>query len=231
MDENQINTFLAHILPKKKSTPPNYFRGCFSSDEILNNKKLSPHFKRNETFGFIINTTKRNENKFGHWLAIQIRVKNGSVKLVFFDSFAISYKSYTQFFKNYVNHIRLGCFENGFNYHFDSLDKPIQHPSSLACGAHVCYFMVNCINTSIYTLYKKFERNTKKKNDEIVMKFIRINWPSNYCNDFPNHKSKASKKHFCPVKTYGDTSCFKKCFCCNNKNNTSSDDNDINIGE
>ena len=233
MDENQINTFLRHILRKKKLTPSNYFRGCFSIDEILNNRKLFPHLeKKNETFAFVLHNTRRHENKFGHWLAIQIRVSGGVIKLIFFDSFAISHKSYGEFLINYVNHIRLYCFENGFKYHFDSLDKPIQHPYSLTCGAHVCYFIAKCINSSIKTQYNKFEKHDKKKNDEIVMKFIRINWPTNYCNTPTPSKSMLHRKnHFCPIKAYGDSSCLKTCKCCSNNDAaiTSSDD-ELNVG-
>ena len=226
MDENQINSFLEHLLSKKRAIPSNYFRGCFSSDEILNNKELKPNFKKHETFGFIINTTKRNEDRFGHWLAIQIRVKKASVKLLFFDSFALSYKFYVGGINEYVNRVRLECFENRVGYYFESLGKAVQHPHSYTCGPHVCYFISNCINTSIKTLYNKFEKNSKKKNDEVVLRFVRNNWITNYCNQPPPKKNSLNfpKRgiHFCPVRTYGDHRCLANCRCCNNI--SSSDD-------
>ena len=129
------------------STPKaHYFRGTFTSDDLLGNKQLKFNLngnsrRRNFLFYFVVNTVSYGDvvtkGQVGHWLAIAIRYNrcHATLTLHFFDSFGRSPTDYAKV-KSYVSEVKSKCELHQAKFTCDRLNKPLQAPFSKLCGLY-----------------------------------------------------------------------------------------------
>ena len=211
-----------------------FYRGSYTADEINRTSDLQiTRFDRDCSFSFIVNTLVRNDFKnMGHWLAIGLFYSPNlnRMELKFIDSFAQHYRSYNDYIKNYIDSLRVKCYEQDISFKLDTLELQIQSFGTDFCGGYVCFGVVELFKSrykSVSALFKNFNTNTKKKNDKHIATYINRNWPQKICRvrwnskEYPLKIPLALRKNmklgkstnFCPKITYGHNKCLRICNC------------------
>lgn len=231
MDDNSINYFVQTILSRSKRQCVNntqksqYYRGTFTSDDLLGNEKLKFNFSgdrsQNFLFGFIVNTITIDEasmqNKVGHWLAIAIRFNRSHNNLTvhFFDSFGKHYSDYKHV-KSYISEVKSKCTLHHVKFTCDRLNKPIQDTFSKLCGLYACSAVTFLWESPIarnnllkHSFSSRFggDRNA---NDFKMVRYLYNQWPNRGCHNngtpwkidpIENLLKSTRPPAFCPKKT------------------------------
>ena len=215
MDENQVDIFiyshLKHLGNKKFRA---YYKGTYASDEL--EKLYIKHFNKPLCFAFILNTLERkNSHTMGHWLSLHISVKPEfrMVNVKFLDSFKKPYHTYGANISKYIDRLRIMAINTKFSFKLENVPFILQSYGSKICAGYCCYGVIklrNCGETSLYSIFSKFDRNAKKMNDLLMGEFIARNWPQKSCTDMLNNKKGIA---FCPMKVYDHFRCLPKCEC------------------
>ena len=246
MDDNDISYFVQTILSRSvrqcvNNTPKrHYFRGTFTSDDLLGNEQLKFNLNgkgnNNFLFCFVVNTVSYDDvvtkGQVGHWLAIAIRYNrcHNTLFLHFFDSFGKSYTDYANV-KSYISEVKSKCELHQVKFTCDRLNKPIQEPFSKLCGLYACRAVAHVwdhstLLTSTHLLKHSFSRlfgGNRKHNDLKMERYLYKEWGSKECHNrrFPwkiipiENLMKASQPPaFCPKDTLGLLNCrMTKCMC------------------
>lgn len=261
MDDNNLSFFIINNIKKgyndisdevlkkwsSKANPKyyknddinDYYRGTFTIDEILSEKKVRlkinkniVHKKKHDVFAFIINTlhSYSKPNDFGHWLAIIIEKNNQNSKVTvrYFDSYGRPPYIFNCIW-SYIQTIKRECNKNNFMFELDYMQTGIQSYTSKFCGVYCAYFLIKSWHfgnkVRVREIFKGFDKN-RKKNDLKIEAFIKKYYPSQYCHDYqtfsnrkvslnnllvkPHALSYKSHPPFCSKKTFGLSHCFKK---------------------
>ena len=223
MDDNNISFFVKSCLPPNTS----YYKGTYTSDLIFSAPELKINFNgnKNEFKSFIVNTLKNgdSDDETGHWLAVVLIFDRSRNKLYlrFFDSFAKSHKIYKEISK-FIEFNKIQCQKHNIIFKFDSMTFGLQKFNSKLCGAYSVFCVISCFKKQsqlLNLIFSRFSRN-RKRNDEIMEKYIFDKWPDKTCHNFPINLNMKLPLHelkkpppFCPKKTFNLSKCFKKCEC------------------
>lgn len=225
MDDNNLSFFIlnnikkgpddiSHKLLKKWSLKnsqkycgnahiSDYYRGTFTIDKIITEEKVrlkiiknNENKKKNDIFGFIINTlhSYSSPDVSGHWLAIVIEKNNQNfkVKVRFFDSYGRPPHDFNYIWK-YIQMIKSECNKKKFMFELDYMNIGIQSYISKVCGVYCAYFLMKawCFrnNVKVKDIFKGFTKN-RKNNDLIIENFIRKYYPSKICHDYPTFSNR-----------------------------------------
>ena len=146
----------------------------------------------------IINSLQRTERKLGHWLGIYSELSHDKkyINVTFIDSFGLNPTAYNPILRNYLQKYS----HKIKNLHFNTY--PLQSPKSYVCGPFVCFIGTYLLKgLHLHEINKRFfKKRDRKYNDQIVVKFMRRNWPQKNCSI-----------DFCPMQTYNGA-CFN-CSC------------------
>ena len=225
------------------STPKrHYFRGTFTSDDLLGNKQLKFNLngnsrRRNFLFCFVVNTVSYGDvvtkGQVGHWLAIAIRYNrcHATLTLHFFDSFGRSYTDYANV-KSYVSEVKSKCELHQVKFTCDRLNKPLQAPFSKLCGLYAARAAIHVWEhstlppTSTHLLKHSFSRlfgDNRNHNDLKMERYLYKEWGSKGCHNRPfpwkivpiaRLMKTSQPPAFCPKGTLGLLHCrMDKCRC------------------
>ena len=249
MDDNDISYFVQTLLRRSvrrvvNSTPKaHYFRGTFTSDDLLGNKQLKFNLngggrrRRNFLFCFVVNTVSYGDvvtkGQVGHWLAIAIRYNrcHASLTLHFFDSFGRSPTDYAKV-KSYVSEVKSKCELHQVKFTCDRLNKPLQAPFSKLCGLYAARAAIHVWEhstlppTSAHLLKHSFSRlfgDNRNHNDLKMERYLYKEWGSKGCHNRPfpwkivpiaRLMKTSQPPAFCPKGTLGLLHCrMDKCRC------------------
>ena len=243
MDDNDISYFVQTLLRRSvrrvvNSTPKaHYFRGTFTSDDLLGNKQLKFNLngggrrRRNFLFCFVVNTVSYGDvvtqGQVGHWLAIAIRYNrcHATLTLHFFDSFGRSPTDYAKV-KSYVSEVKSKCALHQVKFTCDRLNKPLQAPLSKLCGLYAARAAIHVWEhstlppeTSAHLLKHSFSRlfgDNRNHNDLKMERYLYKEWYGKGCHNRPspwkmvpieNLMKTTQPPGFCPKGTLGLLHC------------------------
>ena len=170
MDDNTISYLIKYTLRLPENNT--YYKGTFTSDEILLPELKIKLGKKHIFQSFIVNTIERDDSSVGHWLSIILFYNGNRLLLKYFDSFAESFKRYKNIAK-YIYAIKLECLNNNVSFKLDTMAYAIQSNDSKMCGVYSAYCVIKSYvnpNRLLKTIFKEFTRN-RSLNDKKIMFF------------------------------------------------------------